>query len=85
VNAIQTNMSAVAAHIYPTKVRATGVASAFGVGRAGSILSALAGAGLVQAGKSVYYGVLAVGMAGVFLGLSLVRNHIPAHRRSRTQ
>ena len=44
INAVQVTMYALAAHIYPSAVRATGVGAAAGIGRAGAILSGYAGA-----------------------------------------
>jgi AAHS family 4-hydroxybenzoate transporter-like MFS transporter len=80
VNAVQTTMFALAAHVYPTSVRATGSASALAIGRIGSILSASAGSRLVQGGQPAYFGFIALAMAGTLTGLALVRNHIPARK-----
>ena len=76
VNAIQTTMYALAAHIYTTKVRATGVASAVAVGRTGAILSAFMGATILGLGTANYFLLLAIGMTGVFIALFILRNHI---------
>ncbi len=76
VNAVQTTMYALAAHIYVTKVRATGVAAALAIGRTGAILSAFFGSALLQLGSDVYFLILALGMAGVFVALLLLRKHI---------
>jgi AAHS family 4-hydroxybenzoate transporter-like MFS transporter len=78
VNAVQTTMYALAAHIYTTRIRATGVAAALGVGRTGAILSAFAGSSVLRFGSTVYFTMLAVGMAGVFVALFFLRDHIPA-------
>ena len=43
INAVQTTMFALAAHVYPTAIRATGVGAAVSVGRSGAILSGYAG------------------------------------------
>ena len=43
INAAQTTMFALAAHVYPTAMRATGVGTAVSIGRAGAILSGYAG------------------------------------------
>jgi len=78
VNAAQTTMFALSAHVYPTNVRATGTASAMAFGRLGAILSAFAGAAIITAGGAqAYFGMLGVAMLGVMIALMLVRNHIP--------
>ncbi len=76
VNAVQTTMYALAAHVYTTRVRATGVASAVAVGRTGAILSAFMGATILSLGTANYFLLLAIGMAGVFIALFILRNHI---------
>jgi AAHS family 4-hydroxybenzoate transporter-like MFS transporter len=81
VNGVQTTIYALAAHIYSAPVRARGVASALAVGRVGSILSALAGSILIQAGSKAFLGALALMMTCVFIGLALIRNHVPPNDR----
>ena len=84
VNAAQTTMFALSAHVYPTNVRATGTASAMAFGRLGAILSAFAGAAIITAGGAqAYFGMLGVAMSGVMIALMLVRNHIPRVDPSR--
>jgi MFS transporter, AAHS family, 4-hydroxybenzoate transporter len=79
VNAAQTTMFALSAHVYPTNVRATGTASAMVFGRLGAILSAFAGAAIISAGGAeAYFGMLGIAMTGVMIALMVVRNHIPA-------
>lgn len=77
-NAVQTTMYALAAHVYPTRVRSTGVACAAAVGRVGGIMSSSGGAAIIQAGGNTYLAVLAAAMCVTFLGLAMVRNHCPA-------
>lgn len=78
VNAVQSTMYAVCAHIYPTAIRATGTASALAFGRLGAILSAFAGAGVIAAGgASAYLLLLGTTMLGVMAALACVRRHIP--------
>jgi AAHS family 4-hydroxybenzoate transporter-like MFS transporter len=85
VNAVQTTMYALAAHIYPTKIRATGVAAALAIGRTGAILSAFIGPSILHQGSQVYFATLAVGMGGVFIALAILRHHIEAaHDRTVT-
>jgi len=77
-NAVQTSMYALAAHVYPTSVRATGVAYAAAVGRVGAVVSSLCGAAIIQAGTGAYWYVLATSMVCAFAGLAWVRSHFPA-------
>jgi AAHS family 4-hydroxybenzoate transporter-like MFS transporter len=77
-NAIQTSMFALAAHVYPTAVRASGVAYAAAMGRTGGIISSLFGAVLIQAGPTAYWWAMAACMVAVFAGLAWVRNHFAA-------
>jgi MFS transporter, AAHS family, 4-hydroxybenzoate transporter len=77
-NAIQTSMYALAAHVYPTAVRASGVAYAAAIGRSGGVISSLFGAVLIQAGPVVFWWAMAAAMVAVFAGLACVRNHFAA-------
>lgn len=77
-NAVQTSMYALAAHVYPTSVRATGVAYSTSIGRAGGLLSSLFGSWIIQAGAAVYWQVLAISMVCAAAGLAWVRSHYPA-------
>jgi AAHS family 4-hydroxybenzoate transporter-like MFS transporter len=81
VNAVQSTMYALCAHIYPTPVRATGTASALAFGRLGAILSAFAGAAVITAGGApAYLAMLAAAMGAVCVALLAVRRHIPRVR-----
>jgi AAHS family 4-hydroxybenzoate transporter-like MFS transporter len=75
VNSVQTSLFALAAHVYPTSVRATGVACATAMGRCGGILSSLAGAAIIQAGAGTFLTALAVAMGAAFVSLAIVRRH----------
>ncbi len=77
LHAIQTTMFALASHVYPTRVRASGVACAAAAGRVGGMLSSLAGAAIIQAGSHEFLLVLAGAMVATFAGLSIVRHHYP--------
>ncbi len=83
-NAVQTSMYALAAHVYPTSVRATGVAYAATIGRLGGLLSSLLGALVIQSGAKTYWSVLAIAMVCAFAGLAWVRSHYPAIGRLET-
>jgi AAHS family 4-hydroxybenzoate transporter-like MFS transporter len=78
INAVQTTMYALAAHVYPTAVRATGVGTAVAVGRIGGVLSPSVGSwALDSGGSSRYFGLIAAAMAMAFVALSAIRRHIP--------
>jgi AAHS family 4-hydroxybenzoate transporter-like MFS transporter len=82
-NAVQTSMFALAAHVYPTGVRASGVAYAAAVGRVGGIFSSICGAAVIGAGAGAYWGGLAAAMICAFGGLAWVRSHFPALGKNR--
>jgi AAHS family 4-hydroxybenzoate transporter-like MFS transporter len=78
INAIQTTLYALAAHVYPTMVRATGVGTAVAFGRAGGVLSTFAGAWALDAGGSRAFFILMAGSMGiVFICLAIVKRHVP--------
>ncbi len=78
VNAVQSTMYALCAHVYPTGVRATGTAMALAVGRLGAIASAFAGAAVISTtGGAGYLAMLGAAMAVVGVSLAVVRRHIP--------
>jgi len=77
-NAVQTSTYALAAYVYPTAVRASGVACAAAIGRVGGVLSSIFGAAIIGAGAGAYWGILAASMACAFAGLAWVRSHYPA-------
>jgi AAHS family 4-hydroxybenzoate transporter-like MFS transporter len=77
LNAVQTTMYAVAAHVYPTEIRATGVGTAVAVGRIGNVLASYVGAFALDAGGAPAFSTTwAVAMAMVFASLAVVRRHI---------
>src|SRR6266850_1949718 len=78
INAVQTTMYALAAHVYPTAVRATGVGTAVAFGRIGGVLSPSVGSwALESGGSSRYFGLMAATMVLAFVALSAIRRHIP--------
>jgi AAHS family 4-hydroxybenzoate transporter-like MFS transporter len=81
-NAVQTSMYALATHVYPTSIRATGVAYSATIGRLGGLVSSLAGASIIQAGAGAYWYALAIAMVCAFAGLAWVRSHYPAIGKS---
>ena len=77
-HALQTTLFALAAYVYPTRVRATGIACAAGVGRVGGMLGSLGGAVVIHAGSEAFLAVLAASMVFTFVGVAIVRRHYPA-------
>jgi len=83
MNALQTMMYALAAHVYPTAMRATGVGAAVAVGRTGAILGGYAGpAALAYAGSQSFFALMAAALAVTLLSLRAARRHIPARDRA---
>ena len=83
INAIQTTLYALAAHVYPTGVRATGVGTAVAFGRVGGVLSTFAGAWALEAGGSrAFFGLMAAAMVVVFVCLAIVTHHVPRPARA---
>ena len=78
INAVQTTMYALAAHVYPTEIRATGVGTAVAFGRIGGVVAPYAGSwALESGGGSLLFGVIAATLTVVFAALASLRNHIP--------
>jgi len=78
LNGVQTTMYALAAHVYPTDIRSTGVGTAVAVGRVGNVLAAYVGrSALNSGGPTGYFSSWAALMAVVFVSLAMVRRHVP--------
>jgi len=81
VGGVQTTMYALAAHIYPTEIRSTGVGTAVAVGRIGNVLAAYAGSTAIdRGGASGYFLTWSVFMLLVFAALAAIKRHVPAVR-----
>jgi AAHS family 4-hydroxybenzoate transporter-like MFS transporter len=77
INGVQTTMYALAAHVYPGPVRATGVGTAVAFGRIGAILSGYAGSWAIgYRGSASFFGLIAVAMLATFVALAVVRRHV---------
>jgi len=82
INAVQTTMFSLAAQIYPTAVRATGVGTAVSLGRSGALLSTYIGAWALDAGgPRTFFFVVAVAMIACGIALAAIRRHIPSARQ----
>jgi MFS transporter, AAHS family, 4-hydroxybenzoate transporter len=78
LNAVQTTMYALAAHVFPTDIRSTGVGFAVAVGRVGNVLAAtVANEAFNRGGNAGYFGSWSALMAVVFIALALVSRHVP--------
>jgi len=75
VNAVQSTLYALPAHLYPTAIRATGTATATACGRVGAI--AMSGASIYLGQLSNYFLMLGLVMLCVLGALLMLRQHIP--------
>src|SRR5205823_681773 len=80
INAVQTTMYALAAHVYPAGIRATGVGTAVAFGRIGGVAAPYTGAWALESGPSQMFAVMAGALSVVFVALASVRHHIPRAR-----
>ncbi len=77
INGVQTTLYALASHLYPSSIRATGIGAASSIGRLGGISSAFFGAALLAAfGGAGLFILLFVAMCITLLALLIIRNHI---------
>jgi MFS transporter, AAHS family, 4-hydroxybenzoate transporter len=76
VNATQTTMYALAANVYPTSIRGTGVGTTVAFGRIGGVLSPNIGAPVLDRGTSPYFFLIAGTMTATFLCLAAVKRHV---------
>jgi AAHS family 4-hydroxybenzoate transporter-like MFS transporter len=79
INGVQTILYGLAAHVYATDNRATGVGAASAVGRFGAIASVFVGAWAIDVGGSpAYFLVIVFAMATTLISLAILPRHIPA-------
>ena len=77
LNAVITTMYALAANVYPTEIRGTGIGTAVAMGRFGMVLASYVGNFALDAGGSpAYFSTFAAAITIVFGSLALVRRHI---------
>jgi AAHS family 4-hydroxybenzoate transporter-like MFS transporter len=85
LNAVQTTMYALAANVYPTEIRGTGIGTAVAMGRLGMVIASYVGNFALDAGgPPAYFSTFAVAMIIVFGSLAIVRRHIESSTHSRT-
>ena len=79
INAVQTTMFALAAHVYPTPIRAGGVGTVVAFGRLGAILVGYAGPwALEYRGSESFFWLMAAALVVTCVSLATVRRHVPA-------
>ena len=77
LNGVQTTMYALAAHVFPTAIRGTGVGTAVAFGRIGNVLAPYVGNYALDRGRTPwYFSSWALAMALVFVALAAVGRHI---------
>ena len=78
INAVQTTMFALAAHVYPTAIRAGGVGTVAAFGRLGAILVGYAGPwALEYRGSESFFWLMAGALVVTCVALATVRRHVP--------
>src|SRR5690606_31115283 len=83
INGVQTTMYSLAAHVYPTAIRATGVGTAVSFGRIGAVLTGFIGSWAADiGGTQTFFTVVALMMVVTFISLAAVSRHVP---RSATE
>ena len=86
INGLQIGMFAVAAHVYPTFCRSTGIGWSLAVARFGGIISSFVGASFFAFGlmaRDFFFAIAAV-LSVAFLGVLILQRHIPASRREES-
>lgn len=77
----QGSLYALAAQIYPSQIRSTGLGAAAGVGRAGAIISAYVGAAALGMGSSSFFGVIGCCLVLTVVALTLVNLHFKTKQK----
>jgi AAHS family 4-hydroxybenzoate transporter-like MFS transporter len=78
LNAAQTSLYALAAHVYVTRIRSTGVGGALGFGRVGAVLSSfLVPLALRWNGSAGYFVLIAASLLCSLLALAVLKRHVP--------
>jgi AAHS family 4-hydroxybenzoate transporter-like MFS transporter len=79
INGVQVAMYVLAAHVYPTAIRATGVGTAVAFGRIGAVLTGYVGSWAIDVGGTTsYFSVVALMMFVTLAALAAVSRHVPA-------
>jgi MFS transporter, AAHS family, 4-hydroxybenzoate transporter len=82
INAVQVGLYALAAHVFPTECRTSGVGFSLGAGRTGGIAAALGGGALLTlSGAAGFFVWIAAALLIACVAVLLVRRQIAAHER----
>jgi AAHS family 4-hydroxybenzoate transporter-like MFS transporter len=82
INAVIVGMYTVAAHVFPTECRTSGIGLALSAGRLGGILSSFAGGMLLaQAGAAGFFGGIGAALLFTLVTVMLMRRHIERNSR----
>jgi len=78
INAVQSTMFALAAHVYPAGIRATGVGAGASFGRLGAVISGYVGVWALDfRGPASFFGVIAASLMVCGIALAMVTSHVP--------
>ena len=78
INAVQSTMFALAAHVYPAGIRATGVGAGASFGRLGAVISGYVGVWALDFhGPASFFGVIAASLVVCGIALAAVTHHVP--------
>lgn len=78
LNGTQTSLYALAAHVYVSRIRGTGVGGALGFGRVGAVLSSfIVPFALQWNGSAGYFSLIAVALLCSLLALAVLKRHVP--------
>jgi AAHS family 4-hydroxybenzoate transporter-like MFS transporter len=81
LNGVITTMYALAANVYPTEIRGTGIGTAVAMGRFGMVIASYVGNFALDAGgPPAYFSAFAAALIVVFGSLAIVRRHIEGSR-----
>lgn len=80
VQGVQVSLFPLAAGIFPTEIRSSGVGLALAFGRVGGIASSFAGAAVLTSGGASFFVLLFATLVGTCIALALIRRHIPSSR-----
>jgi AAHS family 4-hydroxybenzoate transporter-like MFS transporter len=86
LNAVITTTYALAANVYPTEIRGTGIGTAVAMGRLGMVLASYVGNFALDAGGApAYFSSFAVTITIVLGSLAIVRRHIEPSKTGMTR
>ena len=82
INAVQVGLYALAAHVFPTECRTSGIGFSLGAGRTGGIAASLGGGVLLTlSGAAGFFGWIAAALLIACVAVLLVRRQIAARER----